>query len=205
MHALKKIYIPNQIWVQWGLTHLEKREFLSPKITFHMSIFVTTEPKRKIEDKIWRTGSCSLAVFKHISSVYFRLLNCVLRSLTVFKFWICISCFEALKGSASTLIFMNLRDKPCAEFRVIDIYLHFLQRNIHFICQYAAKSSLIYSETTTIDRLHWQLVRSECGGEGSELVGGFDVTFIGCRVVCELVICLECNYYPVDYWRHILW
>lgn len=50
-----------------------------------------------------------------------------------------------------------------------------------------------------MDRLHGQLVRSECGGEGSELVGGIDVTSMGCRVVCEFVICLDFIYYPVDY------
>lgn len=50
--ALRKTYIPDQIWVLWGLTHLKKQEFFSPKITFHMSIFITTEPKIKIEEEI---------------------------------------------------------------------------------------------------------------------------------------------------------
>lgn len=35
-----------------GIDPLEKREFLSPRIKFHMSIFNTAEPKREIEEEI---------------------------------------------------------------------------------------------------------------------------------------------------------
>lgn len=117
--------------------------------------------------------------------------------MSVFKFS-CISCSEALKGSATTLIFLNLRDKPCAEVRGKDISpIFYIERYI--LCQCVGKSFCFTLKQITIHRLHGQLVRSECGGESSEMVGGFDVTFMGCRAVCELVICLDFIYYPVDY------
>lgn len=118
--------------------------------------------------------------------------------MTVFKFS-CISCSEALKDSATTLIFLDLRDKPCAEVRVKDISPIFYTERYTLSVSVLANPSCFTLKQITIHRLHGQLVRSECGGESSEMVGGFDVTSMGCRAVCELVICLDFIYYPVDY------